>query len=171
MDIRWKNAIQINRPVEQVYAFLADFPRHAEWAQTVERLERIETGDANGVGARYLTHERQSMQVDRKPGEPLTKGMKAKTICEVRALDPNQRIAWHSYMTMLTSTYADWEFRLESDSTGGTHLTQTCHFHFSPLSQGIGRLLNMERKALAQFDAGLQNIKTILESSKANGQN
>lgn len=166
MDIHWTNSIQINRPVEQVYAYLADFPRHAEWAQTVERLEKVKEGDHNGVGAEYLTHERQAMQTDRKPGEPLTKGMKAKTICAVRALEPNQRIAWHSRLTMLQSTYADWELRLEADGNGGTWLTQTGHFHFSPLSQGIGRLLKMERKALAQFDAGLQNIKLILESER-----
>jgi hypothetical protein len=29
----------------------------------------------------------------------------------------------------------------------------------------MGRLLDMERKALAQFDAGLQNIKLILEKA------
>jgi hypothetical protein len=103
------------------------------------------------------------MQTDRKPGEPLKKGMKAKTICEVRALTPNQHIAWRAHMAMLKSTFADWEFRLESDGNGGTRLTQESRFHFSPLSQGIGRLLDMERKALAQFDAGLQNIKLILE--------
>lgn len=163
MDIHWINTIQIKRPVEQVYAYLADFPRHAEWAQTVERLEKVKEGDAQGIGAQYLTHERQAMQTDRKPYAPLKTGMKAKTICEVRALTPHQRIAWHSHLTMLKSTFADWEFRLASDGNGGTRLTQEGSFHFSPLSQGIGRLLDMERKALAQFDAGLQNIKLILE--------
>jgi hypothetical protein len=163
MDIHWSNSIQIHRPVAQVYAYLADFPRHAEWAQTVVRLEKIRDGDSSGVGAEYLTHERQAMQTDRKPGEPLKKGMKAKTVCAVRALEPHQRIAWHSHLTMIKSTYADWEFRLESDGNGGTRLTQEGKFHFSPLSQGLGRLLDMERKALAQFDAGLQNIKLILE--------
>lgn len=166
MDIHWKNSIRINRPIEQVYAYLANFPRHAEWAQTVERLEKIREGDSSGVGAEYLTHERQAMQTDRKPGEPLKKGMKAKTICAVRALVPNQRIAWHSHLTMIKSTFADWEFRLETDGNGGTRLTQEGNFHFSPLSQGLGRLLKMERKALAQFEAGLQNIKLILEKEQ-----
>lgn len=163
MDIHWTNSIQIHRPVEQVYAYLADFPRHAEWSQTVERLEKVSDGDNNGIGRRYLTYERQAMQTDRKPGEPLKKGMKAKTICQVRALTPHNRIAWHSHLTLIKSTFADWEFRLASDGNGGTQLTQEGNFHFSPLSQGIGRLLDMERKALAQFDAGLQNIKLILE--------
>lgn len=165
MDIHWTNTIQIKRPIEEVYAYLADFPRHAEWAQTVERLEKVKNGDSNGVGAEYITHERQAMQTDRKPGEPLRKGMKAKTICVVRALTPHQRIAWHSHLTLIKSTYADWEFRLDTDGNGSMRLTQRCHFHFSPLSQGVGRLLAMESKAQAQFDAGLQNIKLILEKA------
>ena len=75
MDINWQGSVQINAPVEQVYRYLADFPRHCEWAQTLERMEQIRAGDSTGIGARYLTFERQAMQADRKPYERLTRGV------------------------------------------------------------------------------------------------
>jgi uncharacterized membrane protein len=32
MDVNWQGSIQIDAPIEQVYRYLADFPRHCEWA-------------------------------------------------------------------------------------------------------------------------------------------
>jgi hypothetical protein len=84
MDITWQGSIQIDAPLDQVYNYLADFPRHCEWAQTLERMEQIRAGDSAGVGAQYLTTERQAMQADRRPREALTKGMRVKTICASR---------------------------------------------------------------------------------------
>lgn len=163
MNIQWHNTIQINRPIDQVYAYLADFPRHAEWAQTVERLEKVRDGDSNGVGAVYLTYERQAMQADREPGQPIKAGMPAKTMCEVRALVPNQHIAWYAYMPMVKGVHADWVFELTPTQTGETQLTQRGNFDFSLVPTGLGNLLQMEQKAHVQFEAGLQNIKKVLE--------
>src|SRR5262245_55469352 len=108
MDITWSGNVQIEAPAEQVYTYLAEFPRHAEWAQTVERLDLLRPGDASGVGAVYRTVERQAMQSDRKPYERLTKGMKVVTICEVRELSPSRRIAWHAHTSpRAMGLYAD----------------------------------------------------------------
>lgn len=170
MDIRWQNSIQINCPVEQVYAYLADFPRHAEWALTLVRLEQVKPGDSNGIGAQYLTYERQAMHPDRQPFEPLTKGMAAKTMCEVQELIPKQRIAWRAYMVPKTGLRSNLSFDLTPATGGGTLLKQAIFFHIpSPLAlmfhlrYGGG----LDQKMQTQADAGLRNIKTILEQNHA----
>ena len=169
MDINWQGSVQINAPVEQVYRYLADFPHHCEWAQTLERLELIRPGDSAGVGARYLTFERQAMQADRKPYEPLTRGMRVKTICEVRELTPNRRIAWHAHTApKAMGLYADLDFELVPTADGGTLLTQHYRFHQPPVMVFMFKLMfgsNIEAKGNAQWDASLRNIKAILEQA------
>lgn len=170
MDIQWQESIQIDQPVELVYAYLADFPRHAEWAQTLARLEQVRPGDSNGVGVQYLTFERQAMQANRSPGEKLRKGLPVKTLCEVRELTPNRRIAWYARTVPQTGLYADLAFELTSDNGNGTLLTQHIKFHQPGLLAFIFRLIygrDVRQKGYAQWAAGLRNIKAILEQSDA----
>jgi uncharacterized protein YndB with AHSA1/START domain len=167
MDIQWQGSIQIDAPIEQVYRYLADFPRHCEWAQTLERMELIHIGDGSGVGARYLTTERQAMQADRKPYAPLTRGMRVKTMCEVRELTPNRHIAWHAHtVPQAMGLYADLAFELASTADGGTLLTQHYRFHQPTPMVFMFKLIygrDLDQKGYAQWEAGLRNIKTILE--------
>jgi uncharacterized membrane protein len=170
MDIRWQNIIQIDRPIEQVYAYLANFPRHAEWALTLVRLEQVQPGDKNGLGAQYLTYERQAMHPDRQPFEKLTKGMAAKTMCEVQELIPNQRIAWRAYMVPKTGLRSNLSFELTPATGGGTLLKQAIFFHIPAPLALMFRLRyggGLDRKMQTQADAGLRNIKTILEQTHA----
>jgi uncharacterized membrane protein len=168
MDIQWQNSIQINRSVDQVYSYLADFPRHAEWAQTVVNLAQINPENGSGVGARFVTTERQAMQTDRKPLEVITKGMLAKTMCEIRELIPNRRIAWHAHFVPNVGTHAELSFELAPTTDGGTLLTQTsCFYQPGPIYL-VFRLIfgsGLQQKAHAQWDASLRNIKTILEQN------
>ncbi len=169
MNINWQNTIRVRSPIDQVYGYLSQFPRHVEWAQTLERMEQVGAANANGVGAIYLTHERQAFQNDRAPNAPVRKmAMPAQTVCEVTALEPNQRIAWKSSMRGMSSVYADWEFCLEPDGANATRVTQRSAFHFGPVPEGMGRLLKMDQKAVSQFDASLNNIKLILEQNSQN---
>lgn len=166
MDIQWQESIQIERPVEQVYAYLADFPRHAEWAQTLARLQQKRPGDQNGLGAQYLTFERQAMQADRKPGQILRKGLPVKTLCEVHQLIPNRRIAWHARTVPKTGLYSECAFEFAPADGGGTQLTQHITFHQPGPLAFLFRLIfgkDVRQKGQAQWAAGLRNIKTILE--------
>lgn len=171
MDITWQGSIHIHVPVEQVYRYLADFARHCEWAQTLEQMEQIRAGDSAGVGARYLTTERQAMQADRRPREALTKGMRVKTICEVRELTPNRRIAWHAHTApKATGLYADLDFEFAPTDAGGTLLTQHYHFHQPAPIGFLFRLMygrDIAEKGYAQWEASLRNIKMILEESQS----
>ena len=167
MDITWQGSVEIDAPIEHVYRYLADFPRHCEWAQTLERMERVHDGDETGVGARYLTTERQAMQADRKPREPLTKGMVVKTICEVRELIPDRRIAWHAHTSpKALGLYADLAFEFAPGPDGGTILTQHYLFHQPAPAVFMFKLVfgkDLAEKGYAQWKASLHNIKAILE--------
>lgn len=167
MDMNWQGSIQINAPVERVYCYLADFPRHCEWAQTLERMEQVRVGDSTGVGARYLTTERQAMQADRRPREALIRGMRVKTMCEVLELKPNRRIAWHAHtVPKAMGLYADLDFELTPTADGGTLLTQHYRFHQPAPAVFLFKLMfgrDLETKGSAQWEASLRNIKIMLE--------
>jgi hypothetical protein len=134
-------------------------------------MEQVRAGDSAGVGARYLTTERQAMQADRKPYAPLTSGMRVKTMCEIRELTPNRRIAWHAHtVPQAMGLYADLAFELAPTATGGTLLTQHYRFHQPVLMVFMFKLIygrDLEQKGYAQWEAGLRNIKAILEASPA----
>lgn len=169
MDITWQGDVQIAAPIGQVYRYLADFPRHSEWAQTVVRLELVRAGDGTGVGAQYLTTERQTLQADRKPREPLTKGEPDQTLCEVRELMPNRRIAWHAHMLPDADPSADLDFDLAAEN-GDTLLIQ--HQRLSVPDSMVAemrRLFGSDVLELVyrQWEAGLRNIKAILEERAA----
>jgi uncharacterized protein YndB with AHSA1/START domain len=54
---RFETAVRIARPVDAVFAYVAD-PRHfADWNSAVERVDAA-PGPGSGVGARYVMHRR-----------------------------------------------------------------------------------------------------------------
>jgi uncharacterized membrane protein len=166
MNEDWQGTIHIKAPVEQVYSYLADFPRHCEWAQTLDRMEQVRPGDSKGIGTQYRTFERQAFQADRQPRAPLSKGMRGTTLCEVRELIPNRRIAWRAHpLPWKMGTQAELAFELAPHPEGGTTLTQTIHMQIPHLVMAVmGRLAGAgPGKAQAQWQASLQNIKAILE--------
>lgn len=174
MERQWQGSVHVDAPVEQTYRYLADFPKHVEWAQTLAHMEETKPGDSAGIGRTYKTTERQAFQSDRQPREALSKGFKGTTICEVRELVPNRRIAWHSYALPKMGISADLAFDLAPDAAGGTTVTQTITMHQPAVPTWIFRMLvfkmseeEMEKRARAQWQASLANIKAILEESKA----
>jgi uncharacterized membrane protein len=165
MEHLWRNTVHVDAPVEEVYSYLADLPKHAEWSQTVDHLEQIQPGDSRGVGAKYLTYERQAFQADRQPGAPLTKGFKGKTVAEVQELTPNRRIAWHSHPKPRIGVHSYWAFEVAPAEDGGTQLTQSVRFEQNAFATFIGKRMGVtEEKANAQYDASLRNIKQVIES-------
>lgn len=167
MNIKFHKTIQIHCPVDQVYTYLADFPRHVEWAQTLDRMELVRQGDKHGAGAQYRTYERQAMQRDRQPGEKLTKGLRAVTLCTVDEVIPQQRIQWHAHSVpkMLRNTLL---FEFAPDNNGGMLLTQKMDFHIPAVPTFLFHLMfgrNLQEKAAAQAEAGLHNIKMIMEQN------
>ncbi len=172
MDAKWQGSVDINAPVERVYEYLSDFPKHCEWAQTLDRMEQKQPGDQRGVGAVYRTYEIQAMQSDRAPRGPLpAKGMKAATECTVTEKFPNRRIAWKAKPAPVgMGVHASLAFDLQPGQNGGTRLTQSIEMHQPWLiNQMFARVSfkskpeALEAKAAAQWQASLDNIKTIME--------
>jgi hypothetical protein len=129
-------------------------------------MELKRPGDPSGVGAQYLTSERQAFQADRLPRAPITKGMRAKTLCEVRELSPNQRISWHAHPTPIKmGTHADIMIELAPEGEGHTRLTQTILMHQPELLFAFFHRFKgvTPEKAYAQWQASLNNVKLILE--------
>ncbi len=170
MDIRWQGEIYIAAPYDAVYAYLADFARHAEWAQTIERLELIKPGGEDGVGAEYHSFERQGMQSNRAPREPITSGFPIETICEVRELSPSYRIAWRARSVRKPTMSNELSFDLAGDAAGGTRLLQRIAVHTSKPYDMLDKLRNQTDRVIlraqlrAQWEASLRNIKEILET-------
>ena len=169
MNVDWQGSIQIDVPVEQAYSYLADLPRHAEWAQSVERLDQTRAGDSLGVGAVYRAAERQDWQTDRAPRAALTRGVAGSTMCEMVELIPNRRIAWRSWAPVPGVKHLGaYAFDLASDGNGGTRLTQSAALEDNWLGDIVSRLVfkTTPEKARAQWQASLGNIKTILEAGE-----
>ena len=167
MNVTWQGSIQIDVPVEQAYRYLADLPRHAEWAQSVQRLELKRPGDSSGVGTVYRAAERQDWQTDRAPRAPLTRGVAGSTTCELVELIPNRRIAWRSWAPVPGVRHEGaYAFELASDGNGGTRLTQSAALEDNWLGDIVSRLLfkTTPQKARAQWNASLHNIKAVLEN-------
>ena len=170
MDIRWQDTIFVKSSAEQVFRYLADFSRHSEWAQTLERVEQIDAGGPLGVGAQYQELERQAWQTNRGPREPLTTGAQEKTLCEVQEVIPPHRIAWRARsLSKVGSVFAEYAFGFAPDPKGGTWLTQTVSFHTNKTADYRYRLAykakpeQIEQMARAQWEASLNNIKVIME--------
>lgn len=172
MDTHWQGQVEIAAPADRVYAYLSDFPKHCEWAQTLERMEQRRPGDHRGVGAVYRTYERQAFQADRPPRGPMpAKAFKGTTECEVMELVPDRRIAWRAHPVPVgMGTHAELAFDLIPLGPDRTRLTQTIHLHQARLPQQIfARLVfkttpsGMEAKARAQWQASLDNVRAVLE--------
>lgn len=169
MDITWTGTVFIAAPVEQVYAYLVDLPRHAEWAQSVQRLALVRAGDHTGVGAVYRSAERQGWQANRRPFEPLTGGVPGDTMCELIEAIPERRIAWRSWAPVPGVRHEGWYAFEFAPADGGTALTQTASLRDNWLGDLVSRYVfkTTAAKAHAQWTASLRNIKLILESDAA----
>ena len=166
MAKQWQGTVSINAPVSEVYRFLADFSRHAEWDQSATRLEQVESGDVNGVGAKWRTYEK----LDSLKGNPDRKsllhldGSLGVTVRQVRELVPNKRIAWHTYPIPRMGITADCAFELEEEN-GGTKLTETVQINVLGVLDSVGKFVirNLDAKQTAQWSENLEAIRAIVE--------
>jgi hypothetical protein len=112
MEIRWQGNVDIAAPIEQVYAYLADFPRHTEWGQTRESVKLSRPGGPDGVGAEYESIERQAFQSDRAP----------KGDFPAKAKKESRRNAWSSsYGRTSGSPGKDIQLRSHSELRATSH--------------------------------------------------
>ena len=134
----------IKRPVEEVFAFIADPTNDPRWCPPVLEAEQI-TGDGPGKGARY----RQTV----KPGpKRLTSTM------ELTEYDPNRCVAWQGGNEM-----AQFQGRYDVEAVNGsTRITMTSNLAARGLLRLLEPLLLRASRSVAVEE--FQNLKQLLEA-------
>jgi uncharacterized membrane protein len=166
MNLQWQRSIQTDAPVDQVYAYLADFSRHGEWSRTIERMEIVSPGDAEGLGARYLTRERVEFPSGKRWRHRLVRMATLPTACEVRELVPGRRIAWHARPVPSLGGWALLSFDMHPSDNGGTIVTQrVSEFYPRPVSLVMRLVFNVTADGIReQLDRTCDVLKSTLDS-------
>jgi uncharacterized membrane protein len=136
------NEIVIDRPCDEVFAFLADPQNDRQWRSGVLDLTRV-SGD--GVGARYA-------QGVKGPG-----GRRIAADIEITELTPNQTIAFH---TVAGPVRPRGRYVLAA-ADGGTHV----RFELEADIRGLKRLIApMVQKTMNDEVAQLAQLKHVIEA-------
>jgi uncharacterized membrane protein len=140
--LEFDNRITIDRPVEEVFAFLADFENLPKWNYYVLRVEKITPGPV-GQGTKYH-------QVRKTDEQMLT----------IQEYEPVHRLA--AKTTPESSPQLEMRFDLEEDG-GRTHL----HDHWK-LETGQPALLEKLAggRVKAAVAENLEKLKTLLEEGE-----
>lgn len=142
----------IERPVEEVFTFIADPVNDPRWCPPVLQAEQID-GNGPAVGARY----RQVV----KPGPK-----KLTNTVALTAYQPNQSVTWKGSNGMM-----DFQGCYEVESLNGGASTRV--FMSSNLElKGIFRLLKpfLQRASESMAEEEFQNLKQLLESGHPSPQ-
>ncbi len=137
--------IVVGRPIDEVFAFVADPLNDPEWCLTVRDPQQVE-GDAPAVGAEY--------RFMHKPGPvkyaPIT--------VRIMELDPPRRFKARS-----EDAQGFYEYRYELEPVdGGTRITHRTESHFTSLLRFIAPLLKGHLGKV--MNGQLQTLKTLLEN-------
>jgi uncharacterized membrane protein len=144
----WTSAVSvdISARAEDVYAYLADFPRHSEWSSAkMAKLEQITPGPV-GIGSEFAAAE--------------TVPAKVVTYSQITALEPNRRVAWHSWFGKLMA--ADWEFDI-SEHDGVTHLVQRSRWQPGNLGMALFHRVVRRRRIPVENLQSLERIKAAFD--------
>ena len=138
-------SVDIQAPVQHVYARLSDFTRHSEFSDGLATVEQVTPGAA-GVGTRFRSEE--------------TVPRKFVSYCEITALEEPALIAWKAWVPSVMRT--EWEFRL-APTSNGTRVTQVSRWWAAGPIGFV--MLNVHRKRNAPREnlASLERIKSVLE--------
>lgn len=139
-------SIDVDAPAEDVYRYLADFPTHREWSSArMSGLRQLTPGPV-GVGSEFEASE--------------TVPAKVVTYSRITALEPNRRIAWHSWFGKLMA--ADWEFEL-SEHDGVTRLVQRSRWQPGNPGMALFHRLVRRRRIPVENLHSLERIKAAVE--------
>ena len=140
--IQHEVSILLNRPVDQVFSFLADPAKQPTWQANLIDIEQLTEGPMR-VGARI----REVRRLGRRPAEYQA---------EVIAFEPNQRFA----LRVITGPRITLSFGFEPE-VGGTRL----RYQFVMRTRGMMRALEplIVRSLRKQSNSDFAALKGILE--------
>jgi len=140
-------SVEIARSPEDVFAYIADFPRHPEWQEGLVSV-RVETEGPSRVGTRVVHRRRLGPQT-------------VATTSEITAFDPPHVLGFRGIDGPIR---AEGSQRVETAGDGCRVL-----FEMELQGHGLGKLmLPMARKqATRQVAASHEKLKRILEGATA----
>jgi uncharacterized protein YndB with AHSA1/START domain len=140
-----QHSVTIARPVEAVFAYLADGEQCSQWRSGVLDIKRV-SGDG-GVGTRYAQGVKGPM------------GRRIAADYEVTAYEPNQRI---EFQTIAGPARPHGRYDLKAED-GATRLTFSLDAELAGLRKllmgsAVQRTMNVEVRAI-------ERLKSVLEAS------
>ena len=135
----------INRPVGEVFSFVAEMENEAQWHTDIVEAERLTEGDV-GSGTSYkVTYRPQPMS----PGEG---------VVEIVGFEKDRRITSQSDMGNMKATLT----HLFGDSAGGTEVTRRIQVETSGMMTVMSPIMRfMVRRRNVGF---IDNLKQTLET-------
>lgn len=175
-DFTEECSVAIQAPIEAVYEYVSDFPRHVEWNHQPTEMTKLTDGPV-GVGSVFRTKEQPTSSTSwlLKPLVPLVTvlfGGTGYTEAEITTLEPNRRVAWKAAAPKKKGGFfarSEWELRLESRDEA-TLITQWVHLEF--LGK-MGERMNPETAAVRtgeEMEHNLAILKEIMEAQTASGK-
>ncbi|MFB6198280.1 MAG: SRPBCC family protein [Halobacteriaceae archaeon] len=147
MAIDYQHSVIIERPVEDVYAYISDVGNAQEWMPWADETRVIEGPEPSGIaeGQRRLLKQTDF-------------GIQSETIIEATKVEPGRRYAFE---TIDGPVDFQGSYHFEQVENG-TRLTRTYHVELP----GLTRLMEpiMARRMKRRWEADLQRVKTILET-------
>lgn len=165
---RGETPLDIGRPAAEIYAYLADFSRHAEWAHTYLSIEPLTPGPPR-VGSCYRVCEKQDLRSDKLPYTTVAhrEGVDYVSELEVMALELNQRVGWRS-QAQGGPFSAEGAFVLEPVTDAITMVRMRMRLTASQ-EEIRGWMLDLQARGYPldiiarQVDRAMHNLRTILE--------
>lgn len=143
--MRIEESVEINRPPEEVFDYVADPENLPEWSGIVLEVQK------EGPG--------QPKEGDRFTSVAKFLGRRFETPLEVTAHQPPRL---HSHKSTGGPMPQEWTRTFEETAGGGTRLTQVVEGEPGSFFRLAGPLL--ERAGRRQFRADLENLKDLLEA-------
>ena len=171
----FETAVDIQAPQEQVYNYVADFPRHTEWNHQPQQMTPLTSGPTR-VGSQYKTEEDMPSNMPTmqklmfRVMMPVLKMMhkfEGYTVAEITALEPNERVAWTAHMPNKQGKklmQMHWELRMQGEN-GATKVIQRCEID-PPADSPFIKMVNEDaaKTTEAESTANLARLKSVVES-------
>lgn len=145
---QFEATVEINRPIDEVFAFLADGENDPTFSPRVQQMAKLTDGPT-GVGTVYASTVKDA-------------GMTTKREFRITAFEPSTKIRWAENSKNLV-TASEGGYDLTATAAGGTRLRV-----FNVLEgHGVGKLIAGFALSAARKDADAfaHRIKAAVESS------
>ncbi len=150
MDLHVQESVEVGRPVDEVFAYVADPENSKEWSATIMDIRQDSPGPLQGVGDRFDVSQKflgRTMQVPQ----------------EVVAFEPGRSYTLRTTdgpIQMTTSWACD-------PSTEGSRVTATFDGNAGTFFSLVGPIL--ERAVRRQVRSDLETMRDLLESRGSAG--